>query len=210
MQVNEYPQSGQRKQKLALLLLISTKSLVQGCNLTCPDNLVLDHEKCECTPIPWRECHPLYGKDCNQFDYDEEIGREPFNNPYMSETWYEESSDLPIITNNCGDLTCDKNYTQNKSTCKCIPFEWMECHQEMYSAGCNQAIFDKKNARDPKMNPYQKEWWYRTSIGWRISEDKYKYGEIKYIDAFASFATTTQCSLASLAIATCALAAVLI
>ena len=86
------------------LILLSTQQLVEGCNLTCPENLIFDLERCECIPIPWRECHPLYGKQCDQFEYDESKGRQPFNNPFTNETWYEDSAELPIIGTDCGDL----------------------------------------------------------------------------------------------------------
>ena len=69
-----------------------------------------------------------------------------------------------------------------------MPFEWMECHREMYpTTHCNQAEFDHMNGRDPTENPYQQEWWYRKTQGWRISEDKYKFAEPKYLDVFENF-----------------------
>ena len=116
--------------------------------------LKLDREECECVPLPWKECHPIYGKECDQFTYDEEQGRKPFENPYQNESWYEESADMPIIFG-CGDIECPKNYTEHKRRCECMPFEWMECHREMYpTIHCNQAEFDHMNGRDPKENPY--------------------------------------------------------
>ena len=89
-------------------------------------------------------------------------------------------------------------------------FEWMECHREMYNDSCNQAHFDKMNNRDPTLNPYQQEYWYRVTLGWRISDDRYKFGEPKYLDAFESFAYSTQFSFTALVIASGALMATVI
>ena len=89
-----------------------------------------------------------------------------------------------------------------------MPFEWMECHREMYPTyHCNQAEFDHMNGRDPKANPYQDEWWYRKSIGWRVSEDQFKFDDSQqFFDALEKTSAVTIQLAASLAVALSALA----
>lgn len=99
---------------------------------------------------------------------------------------------MPVIFD-CGDLKCKENYTENKRRCECQPFEWMECNRELYpDSHCDQEDFDHMNDRDPQMNPYQKEWWYRKSKGWRLDEDRYKIIEPKYFDARDNFGVSLQ------------------
>ena len=54
------------------------------------------------------------------------------------------------------------------------------------------------NDRDPQMNPYQKEWWYRKSKGWRLDEDQYKIVEPKYFNARDTFGVSIQDSFSAM------------
>ena len=81
------------------------------CNLMCAGIYTLDLEKCECVPIEYMECHPQYNVDCNQYAYDKKAGRDPNDNPYKSESWYQDSL--------C-DTVCTADKVVDEEACKCI------------------------------------------------------------------------------------------
>ena len=91
------------------------------------------------------ECHTQYNADCNQREYDISIGRDPGDNPYINDDWYEAQEPA------C-DLMCAAIYSFDPDTCDCVEIEWMECHPQ-YGEECNQYDKDVEMGRNPEQNP---------------------------------------------------------
>ena len=123
------------------------------CEIYCADIYSVDPDTCECVPFEWMECHPQYNEECNQYDKDEEMGRDPEQNPYQNEQWYKDSLQ-PVC-----EIACAAIYSVDPDTCECVPIEWMECHPQ-YNEECNQYDTDEEMGRDPEENPYKTEQWY--------------------------------------------------
>ena len=62
------------------------------------------------------------------------------------------------------DLFCIAIYSVDVENCACVPIEWMECHPQYTEDGCNQKQLDISSGRDPDLNPYKTEEWYKKSI----------------------------------------------
>ena len=58
------------------------------CDLVCAAIYSFDPDTCACVEIEWMECHPQYGNDCNQAEYDDSKDRDLSKNPYIDEDWY--------------------------------------------------------------------------------------------------------------------------
>ena len=66
---------------------------IGNCENYCDEDwFTLDREQCECMPKEWMECHPYYGEDCDQLARDKLLNRDPFENPYQGEMWYQEQN----------------------------------------------------------------------------------------------------------------------
>ena len=77
--------------KFAVLNAVATTFAAAECDIMCAMIYSVDMDKCECVPISWMECHPQYGWGCDQRETDIKMGRNPDENPYRYEEWYEES-----------------------------------------------------------------------------------------------------------------------
>ena len=76
---------------IATVSMMATVSQAQECDMMCMMIYSFNPETCSCDLISWMECHPQYNpdKDCNQMKEDEARGRNPYDNPYAKEEWYQ-------------------------------------------------------------------------------------------------------------------------
>lgn len=60
---------------------------------------------------------------------------------------------------------CETNFEVDPVTCTCAPLNWMECEPGYKpTLDCNQWETDAMKGRDPRLNPFSDEDWYKTSV----------------------------------------------
>ena len=79
--------------------------------MRCEAKFLIDEDSCQCVPQVWQECHFLYKSVCNQYAYDTQIGRDPTQNPFKNDSWY----NMTLCKTKCSNevyidqLTCECN-----------------------------------------------------------------------------------------------------